>query len=621
MRAVHGGSPRQGSAAAAAAVETWATAVKRSVLLRKLPAEVLGYVQRSCKSIKVQPNQAIFTQGEPSVDFYVVQTGRYRVTITGPDGETQQLVREYDVSDAFGSHELLAGGNPPRKATVTALEAGALWLIPGKVFDSKLRFAPVPAPSLVDKVRQLSIFEGLPTEQLTLLCRAVTNVTVDKGKTLHCKGDEAREVIALVDGKLKALAEGGGGKGDGEGSGKQIVEAPCCFGQEAFHPDEEYRVRAADVAAWAGKAVLMTFSVYDVEALLGYMLQRKVLQQANLAMLRGVMVHKTPLLDGLTPADCEWLSANIVHERPYSDGEVVVAEGAGDERLYIVRHGQVAVVTEELGEAGVLETGQYFGELALTGRKHKRSATMKAKGGEKLQLVSLSMSVIRTNPKLEWWTKNLDVAAAAAAVAEGTGSSQASKAKPRKFSKDMGKDGKTEKQKEAELAELMAKSQMAKRRSFGEMMVEGHRKALNAAKRAARDATATARRNQKNKQAVGAHEAVREVDFLGAAAPTVNGLAHPPLTVQTAAAAGKPGKRLKMKEKSQATARPASPTSPTQILGKVGRSFGEGMLDMARRVSRIIVSDDNSFTRGSSSARGSSTRANPSIAESERVSS
>lgn len=462
-------------------------ATKQCVVLRKLPSEVLGYVQRSCKLVRIEANQAVYVQGEPSLDFFIVQTGRYRVTVTGPDGVTQQLVREYGMGDTFGSHELLLG-KPPRSVGVTALEDGSLWVIPDKVFAAKLRLAPAPAPSLVEKVRNVTVFEGLSTEKLTLLCRAVSNVTITKGNPLHAKGDASDDVLALIEGQLKLTS------GDDDEATNSVVKAPHCFGEEAFHPDAHFRVRSFNASAWAGAAVLLKFNAADVEALLGYELQMKLLRQTNLSLLKNVVVHKTPLLGGLTEADCEWLSSMMVSDPPHKPGESIVREGDTDERLYIIYKGEVAVSTMELGDAGKLERGQYFGELALTGRKHKRSATITAQGPDVVQLLSLSMSAVRSNPKLEWWTKHLDVAAASGAkMAQASGAGEGKPpAKGRVKAGSGDKEG-------IEPTALNAKSQVARRRSMAEMLVETQRAAINAAKKAAREATARSKRENKFK--------------------------------------------------------------------------------------------------------------------------
>ena len=149
-------------------------------------------------------------------------------------------------------------------------------------------------------------------------------------------------------------------------------------------------------------------------------------------MLASVYVAKDiPLLHGMPEEQLDWLCAALVLENPFAPGEHVVDEGGNDDKLYIVLHGVGSVCTEEYGEAVALEAGQYFGELALTGKRRKRTTAVKCKGPEPLGVLSLSYATVKSNPKLEAWTKALDAAVTAAmpaSVKSSAGKSGGSKA-------------------------------------------------------------------------------------------------------------------------------------------------------------------------------------------------
>jgi len=216
-----------------------------------------------------------------------------------------------------------------------------------------------------------------------------------------------------MEGQLKVVT-------DGNDEQKQIINASdrrgyCLATPDAFFPEEDMRVHHSHVSAWAGSATLLKFAVDDIEALMGFALQSEALKAFHLRMLTSVHVAKNvPLLQGMPEEQLDWLCASLVLERPFSPGERVVDEGENDEKLYVVLHGSASVSTQEFGEAVVLEAGQFFGELALTGRRRKRTTAVSCKGPAPLGVLSLSYPMIKNNPELEKWTKALDAAVTAA---------------------------------------------------------------------------------------------------------------------------------------------------------------------------------------------------------------
>ena len=216
------------------------------------------------------------------------------------------------------------------------------------------------------------MFGHLSSSDQTLVCRAVADLQVAKGERVCSQGDEMIHVYALCDGQLKSTT-------DGDESKKLILKAPHSFGEAAMYPDQEQRVVGADITAWAGSAMLMRFAVADVEALLGYGLQARAMTAFNRRMLEAVTIGGKLICEHLAESELAWLCAVLVHEPPRHSGERVIAEGETDEKLFIIRRGVASVSTARYGEAGTLSAGQFFGELALTGKKHKRTASISVK--------------------------------------------------------------------------------------------------------------------------------------------------------------------------------------------------------------------------------------------------
>lgn len=491
------GSPRRGSLSA----DAWLQAARSSILMRKLPQEAHGYLMRAAKMKKIEPGEVIYTEGDAPDAFYVVNAGKLRATTTTFEGNGQQLARELGPADTFGSHELILGLKK-RAVTITCIEAGSVWTLPPKVFDAKIKVAPAPAPSLVSRIAAVPMFAGLSKEAQKQLCRAVQDaVEVKKGEKLATQGERSA-VYMLESGQLKSVV-------DGNDERKTILKAPMSFGEASLYDDERSRVHESELTAWAGSATLMKFEAADIEALVGFDLQARAHRLYNRQLLGEVSMHGTPLMVGLADAEADWLATACVHEDALPAGADVIKQGEADEKLYVVRRGVATIVTDELGEVAELMVADgkhpFFGELALTGRRHRRtagvcassSAASSADGG--LLVLSLSSSLVKTNPKLVGWMTALD------AIAEDVAQKEAGKKGGKPSSVPL-------KPHQAAAAKAAAMSEranpasqpdfdragaMLKRRSFGELLVEAKRSTIAASARAKRNA-AISKKKQEN---------------------------------------------------------------------------------------------------------------------------
>ena len=192
----------------------------------------------------------------------MINEGSFRVSTSTVDGSSRQLARVLGPSDTFGSHELLLGLKQ-RTVQVACVEAGAVWVLPLKIFDAQLRVPPAPAPSLIARVSAVPLFASLSKEAIKQLCRAVQdNVTVAKGEALVQQGERCA-LYMLESGQLKLVC-------DGQEDAKTVLKAPGAFGEPSLYADEALRVHEAAITAWAGEAKLLKFDAADIEALIGY---------------------------------------------------------------------------------------------------------------------------------------------------------------------------------------------------------------------------------------------------------------------------------------------------------------------------------------------------------------
>ena len=570
-------------------------AAKKSVLLSKKPPEAKAFINRACKLVKTTAGETLYTQDGPSENFYVVESGRYRAVRTTPDG-MEMTLREFGPGETFGSHELLATKSSnvgPRREGIVTVEAGKVWTLSRKNFEQKVKMAPVPPPSLVERLKQISLFSCFNAEQLHLLCRAAHDVKVEKGEKVCIQGEESRHVYALCEGQLKRVV-------DGDDAGKLILHAPATFGEASLYPVDSERLYEADFTAWAGPATLMKFAVADIEALLGFALQDRALTTLNQTMLEHVEIYGEPIMNGLSDELKTFLSSAIVHEGARQPGEFVVKEGDTDEKLYVIRSGYATISTSDLGEAGQIGPGQYFGELALTGRKHKRRASISVSREGPLQLLSLSVRTLTTSKTkgLAEWIERLDRLAETAEEAKYSKETKEKAKKTTGFNKKLtdlspkaspkvtpragDKDtspraaaiGGGEKLTKAEEEKRLKQHLLKRRMSYGEMLVEAQRSAKAAADKAARSvAIAKTRQNKPERDTIQPKKAK-------ASKPKTNRKAKAPEAAPEAAPAPAGAEGGLTVDVEQANATPERSKSSKKrrgsILAMISGSFGSG---------------------------------------------
>jgi len=109
-----------------------AEAVKHILLFRSLDAEQMQEVIDAMFERVVEKGEYVIQQGDDGDNFYVIQSGKYKVFVK-TDGEGEpKLVGGYDGSGSFG--ELALMYNMPRAATVQADSDGSLWAMDRQTF-------------------------------------------------------------------------------------------------------------------------------------------------------------------------------------------------------------------------------------------------------------------------------------------------------------------------------------------------------------------------------------------------------------------------------------------------------------------------------------------------------
>ena len=146
----------------------WARAVMDNPLLRSLGPAEEKYVKGAVKLLPVGAGEIVYNQEDIASEAYVVQSGVFEAVETTPTRGMRPL-RELHESASFGMHEMLHG--VLRECSVRCTEAGAVWVINKRVFDSKLKVCPTPPKALLERIKDMSIFDSLPPSQYPQLCR------------------------------------------------------------------------------------------------------------------------------------------------------------------------------------------------------------------------------------------------------------------------------------------------------------------------------------------------------------------------------------------------------------------------------------------------------------------
>jgi rhodanese-related sulfurtransferase len=108
-------------------------------IFRDLPRENLDEIARAVEERVVPPNTAIFREGDPGDNFYIIRSGRVRVFKRNEAGMGRDL-SILGPGDSFGEIALLTG--EPRSADVEALEETSLMVLSKDRFDRILRDCP-----------------------------------------------------------------------------------------------------------------------------------------------------------------------------------------------------------------------------------------------------------------------------------------------------------------------------------------------------------------------------------------------------------------------------------------------------------------------------------------------
>lgn len=143
----------------------WMSSLLGSAMFAAVPPANIQQLFSKFEETRIDAGQAVIRQGEPGDYFYVVKSGRCKVTRrVSRDGETREvMLAELGPGDMFGEDALI--GDAPRNATITMTTNGALMRLGKPDFQALLQD---PVLDYVAYEQLLAMLEN-PDEKVAVL--------------------------------------------------------------------------------------------------------------------------------------------------------------------------------------------------------------------------------------------------------------------------------------------------------------------------------------------------------------------------------------------------------------------------------------------------------------------
>ena len=176
-----------------------------------LPEEVLSDLAGRVRLRILRPGEPVFRQGDRPDAFYVVRSGSVQIEDEDPDTGDTRVLRTMGGGESFGELGLL--GAQRRQATVRAIDEVELFEVDKGTFD-RLLAEEMRAPDFghtmqaLAELRELPIFHGLDSEQLTVILEHGTWTTIAPGEELIAQGERGDRFYAIAAGRADVIRDG-----------------------------------------------------------------------------------------------------------------------------------------------------------------------------------------------------------------------------------------------------------------------------------------------------------------------------------------------------------------------------------------------------------------------------
>ncbi|XP_016929844.1 cAMP-dependent protein kinase type II regulatory subunit isoform X3 [Drosophila suzukii] len=228
--------------------------VKNVLLFRSLEKEQMNQVLDAMFERKVQPGDYIIRQGDDGDNFYVIESGVYKVFIN------DKHINTYNHTGLFGELALLY--NMPRAATVQAETSGLLWAMDRQTFRRILLKSAFRKRKMYEELlNSVPMLKALQNYERMNLADALVSKSYDNGERIIKQGDAADGMYFIEEGTVSVRMD----QDDAEVEISQLGKGQY-FGELAL---VTHRPRAASVYATGGVVKLAFLDVKAFERLLG----------------------------------------------------------------------------------------------------------------------------------------------------------------------------------------------------------------------------------------------------------------------------------------------------------------------------------------------------------------
>lgn len=298
---------------------------------------------------EVNANHSVIKQGDDGDFFYIIEKGNFTVTVD------DEQVSSLTDGKSFGELALIY--NTPRQASVKSVGPAVVFALDRNTFRYILAKSSADRSQEIQAaLSKVSILSGLQPDQIAKVSEVVEIVVFDKGQTIIKKGAEGNIFYMVKTGTVR-VNDGGAGTFN-----EHTLGAGHYFGERALITGEP---RAANVIAET-KCLIMALDREAFNSVLGP-LREVVDHNLNMRVLENIK-----LFENLTPREKSKVSRSFEFET-FTEGQVIIREGDKGRKFYIIKEG-TAKVMKGNNQVATLESGQYFGEMALLDDEERKAS-------------------------------------------------------------------------------------------------------------------------------------------------------------------------------------------------------------------------------------------------------